>query len=137
MAMRKKISSRKRKSAKKNPRRKRKVLHGAAKLAHEKKLSRLRRKRTAKKNPKRHTAKRHARKAHPKRGRRVLRAKQSKTRRRKKNPTHGHLSARVDAISNRQTSMDGRLHTVEKKVDKWEKAIGHARSMGALRARNY
>lgn len=108
----------KRKSAKRNPS-KRKVLHGAAKIAHAKKVAAARRKRSAKKNParkrkasgsKRKTTSR-KKSAH----KRVTRATQGA----KRNPS----PTEFNALKNKVGSIDSRLYSVEKKQTKFDRAL--------------
>jgi hypothetical protein len=132
----------KRKSAKRNPSRKRKVLHGAAKTAHAKKLASGRRKRSAKKNPARKRKassrkrsasprKKSARKTvvritqlNPKRKRKVSRKRTAA----KRNPSH----AEWGTLKNKVVSIDSRLHKVEKKQTKFDHALSGLSRMGQL-----
>lgn len=142
MATRRKKKPGKRKSAKRNPSRKRKVLHGAAKTAHAKKLAAGRRKRAAKKSParKRKTSSR-KRSSSPRRKsarRTVVRITQLNPKRKRKasrkrtavkrNPSHTEFGA----LKNKVISIDGRLHHVEKKQTRYDHALSSLARMKQL-----
>jgi hypothetical protein len=140
MTVKRKKKPGKRKSAKRNPSRKRKVLHGAAKVAHAKKIAAGRRKRAAKKSPARkRKASSRKRSASPRKKsarKTVVRITQLNPKRKasrkrtkaKRNPSHVEFGA----LKNKVISIDGRLHHVEKKQTRYDHALSGLARMKQL-----